>query len=172
MTLSARRVLKDCEYALELLEHASNNQIFRVYWFASVVLVRTVGDVLHKVDGIDVRFKRPVEEAYHRWKAHQKDNRIFWKFVKDQRDKLVHEYESDVYPSDKINLFVTREMRIAASGTAGNDQNPFELDENLYRPMFAGPWESEDCRDVLKQAIEWWKCELDKIDAAVASAQP
>ena len=45
-------------------------------------------------------------------------------------------------------------------------QEIVELDENLYRPMLAGPWEGDDARDVLREVIDWWKLQLDEIDAA------
>ena len=42
----------------------------------------------------------------------------------------------------------------------------YELEDNLYRPMLAGPWEGDDARDVLQEAINWWEKELDLIDRA------
>ena len=53
MTFKARQVLDDCELALEFLEQATTDQIWRVHWFAAVALIRTVGDVLDKVDGLN-----------------------------------------------------------------------------------------------------------------------
>ncbi len=31
---------------------------------------------------------------------------IFWEFIKDQRDKLIHEYDSDAHPIDRVSLLV------------------------------------------------------------------
>jgi hypothetical protein len=31
--------------------------------------------------------------------------------------------------------------------------------------MLDGPWEGDDARDVLRNAIDWWKAELDKLDS-------
>jgi hypothetical protein len=172
MTHNARRVLADCVYALELLEQASTNQIFRIHWFATVTLVRTVGDVLKNVDGKETRYELPVQDAYLRWKDDRQSSKIFWQSIRIQRNKLVHEYESDLYPSDQISLLCELSPASISDKPMDLRDGLFDLCENLYRPMIDGPWAGEDSRDVLKESIEWWKSELDKIDLAVTTGQP
>jgi hypothetical protein len=166
MTFSARRVLDDCELALEFLEQSTTDQIWRVHWFAAVVLVRTVGDVLDKVDGLDPRYASPIKIAYKSWQSDRSASKIFWEFIKCQRDRLVHEYDSDAHPSDKVSLLFEVDLVSKSDGLKHKKHEIFELDENIYRPMLAGPWEGDDARDVLTEAIEWWKAELNKIDLA------
>ncbi len=166
MTYLARRVLDDCELALEFLEQSTTDAIWRVHWFAAVALVRTVGDVLHKVDGQDPALKPLVNAAFQRWKEDPCDNAIFWDFIKNQRDRLVHEYDSDAHPSEKISLLTEFALQSSEGSSAMTLGEVFELDENIYRPMLAGPWEGDDARDVLKEAIDWWKRELNAIDQA------
>jgi hypothetical protein len=172
MTFSARKVLDDCELALEFLEQATSDQIWRVHWFAAVVLVRTVGDVLDKVDGIDPRYAAPIKTAYKAWQSDRSASKIFWEFIKCQRDRLVHEYDSDAHPTDKISLLFEMDLVSKSDGLRHKQHEIFELDENIYRPMLAGPWEGEDARDVLTEAIEWWKVELEKIDFAATKSPP
>lgn len=106
MTYKARQVLDDCELALKFLEQATTDQIWRVHWFAAVALVRTVGDVLDKVDGQDPKYQAAVKAAYKDWQADREGSMIFWEFIKDQRDKLIHEYDSDAHPIDRVSLLV------------------------------------------------------------------
>ena len=171
MTSCARQVLDDCELALEFLEQATTDQIWRVHWFAAIALVRTVGDVLDKVDSRDPRFKGPVQHAYSEWKSDRSNSKIFWEFIKAQRDKLVHEYESDAHPTDTVPLLFELDLISTTDGSTRKHHEVFELDENIYRPMLAGPWEGDDARDVLREAIDWWKVELEKIDLA-ANTKP
>jgi hypothetical protein len=35
-----------------------------------------------------------------------------------------------------------------------------KIGENIYRPLLDGPWEGDDARDVLTEAIEWWHASL------------
>jgi hypothetical protein len=166
VTYSARRVLGDCELALKFLEQAKTDQIWRVHWFAAVVLIRTVGDVLKNIDGANPIVRAPVKAAYETWKNDRLEHSIFWDFIRDQRNKLVKEYDSDAHPSDTVSLLVQMNLVSTSDGRPQAHGEVFGLDENIYRPMLAGPWEGEDARDVLKEAIDWWKAELNKIDAA------
>jgi hypothetical protein len=45
------------------------------------------------------------------------------------------------------------------------------IDDNLFCPIAYGPYEGEDCRDVLQEAITWWKAQLSSIQAAVAQSR-
>jgi hypothetical protein len=165
MTYRARLVLKDCELALELLEQATTDELWRLNWFAAVGLVRTVGDVLHKVDGQNPALKLKIANAYASWKYDRKRHTIYWDFIKDQRDKLIHQYESDVHPLDKVPIAVEYDIVSVLDDSEHTVGGIFEFDENIYRPMLEGPWEGDDARDVLRDAIDWWKTELDKIDS-------
>lgn len=165
MTYRARLVLNDCELALEFLEQATTDEIWLIHWFAAIGLVRTVGDVLHKVDGRNPALTQKIKQTYDAWKADRKRHAIYWDFIKDQRDKLIHQYESDVHPLDKVPIAVEYHVVAVDDGSEHKISDVFELDENIYRPMLDGPWEGDDARDVLRDAIDWWKAELDKIDS-------
>lgn len=166
MTSKAREVLSDCKLALELLEQSKTDQMWRVHWFAAIALVRTVGDVLDKVDGANPLYAKAVKEAYRRWKADRETHQIFWQFIKDQRDKLIHEYQSDVHPLDKSSILAQFKAVPIGGGESIDLAEVFELDENIYRPMLEGPWVGDDGRDVLQEAIDWWTQQLQEIDEA------
>ena len=171
MTVKAREVLSDCELALEFLEQGTTDQVWRVHWFAAVALVRSVGDVLDKVDGKQSAYERPVKDAYKAWKSDREANKIFWEFIKAQRDRLVHEYDTDAHPTDNAIIMLELSLATSAGGSLQKQNEIVELAQNSYRPMLAGPWEGDDARDVLQEAIDWWKRELAKIDEAAGATR-
>jgi hypothetical protein len=127
MTEHARIALEDCLFVWNKLEHCSESQTFRVFWVAGVVLARTVGDVLNKVDSkSSPAMKVAIREAFE---TRQKDAVIFKEFIKGERDQLIHQYDSDVYAGDTITLGVESDGVVELS----------DLDECLYKPIENGP---------------------------------
>lgn len=159
VTTSDREALSDCEVALELLESVHDERQRRVIWFGAVTLLRTVGDVLHRVDGIKPRLTAPIAAAYKRWKINKDANLIYWDFIKDQRDALVHEYEFRVDNNETIKVAV---QSPEGSVTLG------DLPDNLFRPIVTGYGVGEDARDIYQEAIDWWNRELTAIEEATS----
>ena len=155
MTAKARKVLADCSFALEQLENETTDQSWRVHWIACIVLLRTVGDVLEKVDGKrDPIVKRVQKNHFGSWMDLPEGTSIFRDFIRMERNLIVHEYASTVHNTTEINLIVSRE----------DSHEIFELDENLFRPLIDRPWAGEDARDMIQTAIDWWSAELNAID--------
>jgi hypothetical protein len=159
----ARLVLSDVRLVLSKLEDETNGREWRLLWCLAVVLLRTVGDVLHKVDAAaDPRVNAVAGELYQGWKAGD-DGAIFRDFIKSERDSIVHEYETAV-TSGAIPV------AICSDGTVASEEYSLHwLGENLYRPMGAGMFAGEDGRDVIKMAIAWWELQLDEINRRIAS---
>lgn len=66
---------------------------WRIRWFTSVVLLRTVGHVLENVDSKSSDdWARCIQEQYQRWKASRPHPAIYWEFIKAERDFVVKEY--------------------------------------------------------------------------------
>jgi hypothetical protein len=47
-----------------------------------------------------------------------------------------------------------------------------KIGEKICRPLLNGPWEGDDARNILTEAIEWWKRQLDAIDREAAQLSP
>ena len=156
MIYQARKVLADCRLALDKLEHETDGDLWRIYWVASLVLVRAVGHVLHKVDGKqDERLGEVLRERFAEWKDPGfKEHIIFREFIERDRNMLLKEYEHNVYEDSSIPILVTTPEGAYSDA----------LDENLYKPISTGPFEGEDARDILTDAIQWWEKELDCIE--------
>lgn len=157
----ARMVLEDVKFVRENLESETGDTQWRLYWILAVVLLRTVGHVLDKVDGKeDSRVKRIANELYCSW---QKDptHSIFRDFIDRERNSILKEYATGMSEGPVPLAAVLR------SDDGREVVEQFFIDENIYRPISAGTYEGEDGRTVLDDAIEWWESQLDEVDSKV-----
>ena len=145
-------VLKDCELALEMLQKENSFDQFRIIWVAAIAQIRAVGHVLHKVDGErDPKLKVIIEEIFIEWKNNKVNNAIFWDFIENERNSVLKQYEFG---------FLFGPLGVIAP----TEEEVMELDEGLFCPILDGRYEGEDCRDILDEAIKWWKIQLNRIE--------
>ncbi len=157
--LEARRVLADCEAALEMLEDERDEQRWRVLWVGALALVRAVGHVLWKVDGrIIPEAREAMKAAYGTWKSTQPEHLIFREFIEKERNNILKEYRMNVLDSSEVAVVV-------GDSEAGYTTNI--LDENLWRPQEEGFGVGEDARDVYREALRWWDEQLTRLEAVV-----
>ena len=166
MTLKAREVLADCRLGLEMLEEETNLPRWRILWAGTVALTRAIGHVLDKVDGEDVIVKQVAGEFFKRWKR-DPEHEIFREFIEHERNSVLKEYRSYVHPNDEVAVVAQLTVVPENGGDPQYIGEILNLDENIYRPMLEGPWEGNDCRDVLAEALDWWDTQLSNIDNAV-----
>lgn len=164
MTFKAREVLDDCRVALSLLEEESDPQRWRIHWAAAVALIRAVGHVLDKVDGENPFIRQAAGAAFKQWKGPDPKHEIFREFIERERNNLLKEYRSDVHPLPEIGLAVEITAQSVGGGPPMRFAHVGEIGENIYRPLLDGPWEGDDARDVLSEAIAWWDSELKTIE--------
>lgn len=168
MTLKAREVLDDGRVALSLLEEEAGIQRWRIHWAAAVALIRAVGHVLDKVDGEDPFIKQAARAAFRQWKSADPQHEIFREFIERERNNLLKEYRSDVHPLQEVALAVEFAARPVEGGPPVRFAHIGEIGENIYRPLLDGPWEGNDARDVLSEAITWWDHQLTAIEHEAA----
>ncbi len=164
MTSRAREVLDDCRVALSLLEEETGIQRWRIHWAAAVALIRAVGHVLDKVDGQDAFIKQAAGAAFKQWKSADPKHEIFREFIERERNNLLKEYRSDVHPLPEVALAVEFTAQPVGGGSPVRFAHIGKIGENIYRPLLEGPWEGDDARDVLSEAIAWWDSELTAIE--------
>ncbi|HUN99508.1 MAG TPA: hypothetical protein VMU69_25150 [Bradyrhizobium sp.] len=169
MTYQARQVLFDCRVTLQLLEEKRDLQRWRVHWAAAVALIRAVGHVLDKVDGRDQAVKQVAATMYRNWKGTDPEHLIFREFIEKERNNLLKEYEINIHPLDDVPVVV---QAVLCPPDGGEPHmiavDVMEMGDNVYRPMMEGPWEGDDAREVLTEAIEWWEGQLNAVDEIVA----
>jgi len=70
---------------------------WRMHWVFGVVMLRTVGHVLAKVDSRKSgAHKRLIQDFWNRWKADRAENWVFWEFIEDERNNILKAYEFGV----------------------------------------------------------------------------
>lgn len=167
MTHAARTVLADCQIALDLLEDQEDQGRWRVHWVGAVALIRAVGHVLDKVDGHIPGLREIARSAFRRWKSDDPRHAIFRDFIDAERDNILKEYQSKVFPNADVPVAI---MLTAVHPRTGETiQIPIAetIPDNLYKPLVEGFGEGEDARAVYAEAIAWWEGELDAIDVAL-----
>lgn len=165
MTAAARRVLADCEAALEMLEDVQDEQRWRVLWIGAMALLRAVGHILRKVDGEALQQVTVINAAYERWNAGQAEHAVFREFIEKERNNILKEYRLSVLDSAEVGLAISVDDPNA--GIVARDA-PFVVDGNLFRPITDGFGTGEDARDVYRTAIEWWDVELSRLETELA----
>ena len=148
MNIQARRVLDDCKDALQELTDDIVGSEWRRRWVACIALLRAVGHVLKEVDGSTSCKMRSIIEK--EWKLYEKDT-IFECFIKKERDNILKEYKFGAGQGVVIQI-----------GAPTKSYNTYHMNTGHYK--------CSDPRDVVRQAIEWWEQQLDKIEKQVTSA--
>ena len=161
MTVAARRVLADCEAALEMLEDERDEQRWRVLWVGALALLRAVGHVLWNVDGQTPLAREAIKAAYQRWKGEQPEHIVFRDFIERERNNILKTHQMNVVDSAEVAVVV-------GDPDAGYVAEDF--DENLLRPVEVGFRVGEDARDVYREAITWWDEELTRLEVVLNQA--
>ena len=172
MTFKARKVLSDCEIALEMLENEEDLERWRVVWAGAMALLRAVGHVLAKEDGRNPKLHPFVDAAYRRWKDDRVANQIFWNFIEEERNNILKQYHFNIYPMDQTDVIVIPDTENIGTDESSPTPKVFSITGSLYRPIVDGFCEGDDARDVYREALEWWKTELNAIEARMASSEP
>ena len=155
--MRATEMIDDAENALRMLEDCDDEDDFRVLWIACVTILRSIGHVLAKVDHKDKYLSASIDTWWKNLKAN-KDEVIFHDFIEKERNFAIKEYVFGYQECSPWSMVAIDE----------NEKATFlpELgfpDEPIIE-MVDGPFEGEDCRDVIRQAIDWWKTQLKKIE--------
>lgn len=166
MTYASSEVLKDCLVAYTLLEEEKDLERWRVHWAGAVALLRTIGHVLEKVDGKNLKYKTAVKSAYESWKADREKHAIFWEFIVAERNNILKEYRFNLHSNDEVGIAYRLNLRNVVTGEPLEISDAVFLDENIYRPALDGFREGDDVRDIYGDALKWLAQELDKIDTA------
>jgi hypothetical protein len=151
-----------------MLEAEQDLARWRVHWAGALALVRSVGHVLHKVDGADPAVGQLITVAYQRWKSQKVKNAVFWDFIEAERNNILKEYRFNLHPLEYVDVAVMMTVRHPETGELCEIPEVVPIGENIYRPIIEGYGESNDARDVYREALDWWKTELTAIEHALS----
>src|SRR5262249_6674006 len=115
--------------------------------------------VLDKVDGkADAKHRAAINARQEEWKAYKEENRIFWDFINAERNNLLKEYKFGV-EAEPTYLALEEGGRLLTEEGA-----PLRMEDDFFRLSHVG-FENREGRDVLDEAIKWWRKQLDAIEA-------
>ena len=155
--MRAAEMIYDAENALRMLEDCEGEDDFRVLWLACVTILRSIGHVLAKVARKDEYLTLSIDRWWKKLKMN-KDEVIFHEFIEKERNFSIKEYKFNYGEYSGWNLVVEDEDGKATFFPETG------IPEGLYIPMLEGPYEGEDCRDIVRLAIDWWKKQLQEIE--------
>lgn len=151
-------------YVRAMLEDEPRHIEWRLNWILAVVLLRTVGHVLNNVDGAALPAVKVLANQLHaEWKDTATAHAVFRDFIERERNSILKEY-SFTMTEGPVPL-----LAYLQNGDGFDVIRQALIEENIYRPMSDGPYEGEDGRTVLDDAIEWWTQQLARIDREIAS---
>jgi hypothetical protein len=121
--------------------------------------LRAVGHVLDKADGeTDAKHRDAVTAKWNEWKADKNANAVFWNFIEAERNNLLKEYKFGVEPEP--TYLVTED----GNQIVTEDGDFLVTEDDFFRLSHVG-FEDQEGRDVIGEAIEWWRQQLDAIEA-------
>ncbi|MEO7603041.1 MAG: hypothetical protein ABIS39_07250 [Sphingomicrobium sp.] len=159
--MRVEEVLEHCEVALGLLEDERDTLKWNVHWVGAIALIRMVGHALLQEKE---RFGEKLPRAWADWNSENSEHRVFREFIKLERDTLLKEAQSSIHPSGIIPL-ITQDLfiRFTKDETGNIDQLEI-LEENIFRPRLDGFMAGEDARGIYRQALNWWRAQLSKLE--------
>ena len=165
MTTTARYVLSDCERVLGSMKEEMPSELWRPGWAGLIALLRAVGHVLDKVDGAhSPEAKQVIKDAWNELKKSKPQPRIFWQFVEEERNSILKAYEFG--PAMNITIRPgTAHVNLATGDTSSSPSGPTTFEAFMRSGSFEGQEPLTLCRD----AIEFWRVYLDKIDRLIAN---
>ncbi len=165
--LSSYRALSDGRSGIRHLEELLGSSTFllsdwKVIWIGTCAILRTAID-LFRTDSKSCLAPRIKEEIAAEWKTikdRKEEHAIFWEFLRQERDSVIHEYQWRAY-----------EAWMKPDGTfRANRLSLLMLEDDGARPvllMKGGHFEGRNSLDLLKGAAIWVE---DRIFSAVRRA--
>ena len=160
MTTTARLALLDCEAALEDLRSEPRGLQWRTRWAAAVALLRAVGHILKNVDHQSSRAMAvAIDAEFAALKATKPEPAIFWQFIDQERNNILKSYK----PSAKQNVTI-QVPTIVVNRHTREAWMEGETEVAYDHVMSDGPFQGRDPREIVAQAVVWWREYLDRVD--------
>jgi hypothetical protein len=168
--VNARKFLDHCVCGLDELHHDLMGSSWIVRWSGVIGLLRVVGFALQKLDGQNcTALNRAQEEWWQGLRRSQPHPSIFWGFIHDDRNALLHGAEIRAGQSAMVPL-----VGVSATARAAG-QEPPKVQAARPQPiatytyhMTKGPHAGRDPRELVEEAIQWWHLEIERIERDAA----
>jgi hypothetical protein len=156
-------VLCRCQYFAEKLREDPSGVAWEAEFGAALALLRSVGRVMDTTK---------TKQWWLGLKANREANALFWEFIDNERNLILK--EAQLRAGQSVTVFI---QGVSATGRAANEVPVLAPDKarvprasvHSYK-MNDGKFVGRDPRDLIDEAIAWWKVELSKIDASSAQS--
>lgn len=140
-----------------------SGSLWRRRYLTAVVLLRAVGHVLDRVDAReDEGLRGRVNRHYLALQNYRDRHAIYWEFIKKERDLFVKQYES---AARRTFYYGTPGERFEYTGSDGTKIQGVRMERTtITYTLVKGLHAGRDVRDVIQEAIDWWKKSLDEIE--------
>lgn len=164
--VQARQFLDYCRHALTELRKDPTGPEWIVRWAGAIALLRVVGFALQKQDGpTNPALGRAQAAWWNRLKASKPDPAIFWDFIQEDRNVLLHGAEIRAGQSTMLFLVgVSRTRLVAGQANPPATPAPPLLKATHSYHMNSGSFARRDPRDLVQEAIEWWEQQITEIE--------
>jgi hypothetical protein len=140
---------------LSCLESPGEFQYWRIYWAGTITLLKTTRDVLDRVDRKSSKSHSKIIHDFLKDIASKKKlHPIYWDFICDERDNLVHEFSMSA-----------KECPVTNYTMADRDKTYQQLVAKYgERKMIVWGDDAEDGLQRLETALNWWEMHLRTIE--------
>ena len=153
--LTSYRALSDGKSGVQHLEEHLNSSEFllsdwKVVWIGTCTLLRTSIALFH-VDAnscINEKIREQLRSEWKLIKANKECHPIFWKFLRKERDSIIHEYEWAAYEVWMDIDGTSRDVPISLLSIKPEDVNSVLI-------MRDGWYKNCNSLDLLKKSAEW-----------------
>ena len=174
---AAREVLARAEYMLTELRDDPQGIEWEAKLSASLALLRSVGHVLDKADGQREQcLRQPINSWWRKIKAGKanRNPQIFWGFIDEERNLILKYGELRTGESTMVAIVGVQMTALVGGQSPAPSPSPQQSPSatHSYRMIGGSSFAGRDPRDLIEEAIKWWRSELDTIEKnAKASSQ-
>jgi hypothetical protein len=167
-TEAARDVLARCDYLFGELKAKPIGIAWQAKLSGTIALLRSVGHVLDKVDAAASPSARAEVDG---WWAAIKSTRpkpdIFWGFIEAERNLILKEGQLRAGQSAMVQLVGVQVVALAAGQTPPPEAPKQSPKASYSYHMNDGPFTGHDPHDLVAEALQWWRDQLDLIDSKI-----
>lgn len=153
--IAARRALRDAYVSRDDLQQAiaaGKHQRIRMAWIASITLLRAVGHVLSKVDGLRSKWIGEASNLeFARIKSDRFPHLLFWELIEAERNMVLKEYKASIF--DKV------------PAPEEDGRSEVALMNILVGTDLYGPTEA------VTAALGWWEMFIERVESRAAHAR-
>jgi hypothetical protein len=154
-TLKAWQVMKDCEQAIICLEGATEEDPWKLYYLASVTLLRAVGHVIVNTDAVEIPILGPkIKAVWSDIEINKKTYEIFWGFIKPERDRILKEYRFSTIGFDIADPAILRFEENGEIKDWGTEEKTLYL--NIEAERCSEMSLPNDAAGLLREGLGFW----------------